>query len=262
LLEAASPLILLFIQLKNTEKIIDVNHLRKNIVNEINTFTNEAKAAHCSHQLILAAQYCLCTALDEVILLTPWGPQSGWAQQSLLSLLHRETWGGERFFMILEKMAEETKKNLPLLELLYLLLSLGFEGKYYNEEKMRRSELQYRLYRLIINYYPDVNINLSPSENIFKTKPKKYFLKFFSGVLGALLSMGLIFNTLLYWKAKPFLQALTDINISHSAFVAPQLSGKKKISAHIKYHYPRHHRFQREYHESLVLPPPAWGNPS
>ncbi len=271
LLEAASPLILLFIALRNTQTAIDAHQLRKNIVTEMNAFAQQAKTSQCSHQLILAARYCLCTALDEAVLLRPWGTQSGWAQQSLLSLIHRETWGGERFFIILEKMASEPKKNLLLLELLYLLLSLGFEGKYYNEDRMLREELKHRLYQLIMHYHPEAAKNLSPSlDNLKKDEPNKitkpYCLRFFGGILGTLLGLGLIFNTMLYWKAKPFLQDLNDINMAHSAFIAPALLGKNKIDTERKHQsYPSHTRVKHSYrhhHENLILPSPVWENPS
>lgn len=273
LLEAASPLILLFIQLRYTQTVVDVNQLRKNIVTEINIFANQAKASHCSPHLILAARYCLCTALDEAILLTPWGSQSGWAQQSLLSLIHRETWGGERFFIILEKMAAEPKKNLLILELLYLLLSLGFEGKYYNEDRILREELLHRLYQLISYHHTDADKNLSPSLEILKSaqlkKLKKFScLRFFSGILGALLSVGLIFNIMLYWKAKPFLQDIRDISMAHSVFISPAISAERldkiKINPEKNLHrrvYSEHrYLHHHQHHEDLVLPPPVWGN--
>lgn len=219
LLGAAFPLLQLFVYLKNHLNDTHPADLQNVIMTEINLFANQAKSLQCPPQLILAAQYCLCTALDEAILLTPWGSQSGWAQQSLLSTIHHETWGGERFFIILEKMALDPKKNLPLLELLYLLLALGFEGKYYNEDRMLREELKHRLYQLIAVYHPEISLHLSPSinreEKTFSPKTKELSpKKFFTIVLGAILSVGLLFNIALYFKAKPFLQALDDIQIS------------------------------------------------
>lgn len=274
LVAAASTLLLLFIHLRNTSTAmtIDINRLRKIIVAEINVFANQAKASQCSPHLILAARYCLCAALDEAILLTPWGSQSGWTQQSLLSLIHRETWGGERFFIILEKMAADPQKNLSLLELLYFLLSLGFEGKYYKEDRMLREELQHRLYKLIIYYHPEVTQKLSPSlENLTINKCQKIkklnHLKFWGGVLGIFFSIGIMFNIMLYWKAKPFLQDLKDISMEHSVFVITESPSKNKIIlekspdsySHAKH---KHHRHVRNHisDDNIVLPSPVWGN--
>ena len=55
-----------------------------------------------SNQVVISARYALCAALDEAVLATPWGHESEWAQHPLLVTLHREAWGGEKFFEVLE----------------------------------------------------------------------------------------------------------------------------------------------------------------
>ena len=47
----------------------------------------------------------LCAGLDEAVLSTPWGAQSEWAQHPLLVALHREAWGGEKFFEMLDRIS-------------------------------------------------------------------------------------------------------------------------------------------------------------
>ncbi len=61
---------------------------------------------------------------------TPWGAQSDWSTQSLLVTFHREAAGGEKFFQILDRVSGEPQRYRALLELLYVCLALGFEGKY------------------------------------------------------------------------------------------------------------------------------------
>src|SRR6202040_2939840 len=61
---------------------------------------------------------------------TPWGAQSGWAGQSLLVTFHREAAGGEKFFQILDRLVGGAQPYIPLIELLYVGLALGFEGRY------------------------------------------------------------------------------------------------------------------------------------
>jgi type VI secretion system protein ImpK len=226
LLVAAFPLIKIFMHLKFVKGEVNLRLFQKRIIEEIKLFTKRAKTMHCQPQLILAANYCLCTALDEAILMTTWGAASGWAQQSLLSVIHHETWGGERFFIILEKMAEEPKKNLILLELLYLLLALGFEGKYYNEERMLREDLQNRLYKLISFYRPEFSPSLTPDAYLEKKVPLKSISnkRFFLIILSALLIMGIFFNVILYFKSKPFLQELNDLDNLSSGYLLSQHS--------------------------------------
>ncbi len=115
LVSAAMPLLLLLIKFKNTTAHDDVASLSRQVIQEIAAFEIHAKNLQCAPRLILATRYCLCVALDEVVLLTPWGSNSVWAQQTLLSIIHKETWGGERFFIILEKMAATFAGSHPFL---------------------------------------------------------------------------------------------------------------------------------------------------
>jgi len=98
-----------------------------------------------------AARYALCASLDEAVLSTPWGAQSEWAQQTLLVALHREAWGGEKFFEMLDKISEEPARHIDLMELLYLCLALGFAGKYQVVDRghAKLAEVQQNLYRKI-----------------------------------------------------------------------------------------------------------------
>jgi type VI secretion system protein ImpK len=68
--------------------------------------------------------------LDETVLNTPWGSQSGWGHNSLSSLFYKKLIGGEEFFQILDRLKQQPSQNRDLLELAYMCLSLGFEGKY------------------------------------------------------------------------------------------------------------------------------------
>ena len=63
-------------------------------------------------------------------LVHPWGSQSEWAQHPLLVTLHREAWGGEKFFEVLDRISRDPGRHIDLMELQYLCISFGFAGKY------------------------------------------------------------------------------------------------------------------------------------
>ena len=63
----------------------------------------------------------LCAGLDEAVLSTPWGAESEWAQHPLLVTLHREAWGGEKFFEMLDRISADPARYLDLMELQYLV---------------------------------------------------------------------------------------------------------------------------------------------
>ncbi len=129
-ISAATTLLAVANKLRNTAQHSDVAGLHRNLVEEIKLFDSKLKSQNTRPEIALAARYQLCAALDESVMNTPWGAQAGWAQRSLLSLFHKETSGGEKFFAILTKMMEAPSTNLDIIELDYLLLSLGFEGKF------------------------------------------------------------------------------------------------------------------------------------
>ncbi len=130
LVNAASTLIAVFEKTRQSVSHADVGGLHQQLANEIRQFENKMKDLHLQPEVILSARYCVCAALDEAVLNTPWGSESGWSQRTLLSVFHNESAGGEKFFLILDRMKEFPAENIDILELLYIFLSLGFEGKY------------------------------------------------------------------------------------------------------------------------------------
>lgn len=216
LITAAMPLLLLMIRFKTTTSHENPLELRNQVVAEINVFEHKAKLFGFEARTILAARYCICTALDEVALCTQWGSNSAWSQQSLLSMIQKETWGGERFFIILEKMLEEPKNNLLILELIYLILSLGYEGKYYNQEKSVRDQIRHCLFQTIMMYREQPTKNLSPSKKqieIIATPIKQKFnWRPSIAAAGILLICAFSFNYATAQRAKPVLEKLNQIS--------------------------------------------------
>lgn len=130
LLASANPLLNLTAQLRATAQHPDPSALRDSLVQGIKAFESRARTAGIAAEKILAARYALCTLLDEIAASTPWGGSGLWAKQSLLVIFHNEAWGGEKFFQLLAKLAENPSANRDLLELLYVCLALGLEGRY------------------------------------------------------------------------------------------------------------------------------------
>jgi type VI secretion system protein ImpK len=151
LLRAASPLLLLAGQLRGTLSAPEVGGLRRHVLDEIRRFEQRARAASITTEVTGAARYALCACLDEAVLSTPWGAQSEWAQQTLLVALHREAWGGEKFFEMLDKISDDPERHIDLMELQYLCIALGFAGKYQAmpQGQSRLADVQQALYRKI-----------------------------------------------------------------------------------------------------------------
>jgi type VI secretion system protein ImpK len=148
---AASPLLILIGQLRSALSPMDVADLRRHSLAEMRRFESEGRALGVANDTLIAARYVLCAALDEAVLGTPWGSQSEWSQHPMLVALHREAWGGEKFFEMLERVSGDPGRHINLMELQYLVLALGFKGKYQVDPRghEKLTEVQHDLYRKI-----------------------------------------------------------------------------------------------------------------
>jgi type VI secretion system protein ImpK len=154
LVQAASPLLLMAGQFRYTPMLTDVPGLRRQVLDEIRRFEDRARSAGVKPEVVLGARYALSATLDEAVLATPWGAQSEWAQQTLLVALHREAWGGQKFFDMLERVSSDPARHIELMELQYLCLAVGFGGKYRVAEQgeAQLADVQQALYRKIRDY--------------------------------------------------------------------------------------------------------------
>lgn len=137
LLNCAATLIAVYEKTRHSATHPDVGGLHQRLSNEIRDFESKARELGYRQEVLLSARYFLCATLDEGVLNTPWGSESPWAQRTLLSVFHNETSGGEKCFLILDRMRQAPADNVDILELIYVCLSLGFEGKFRFQDRGR-----------------------------------------------------------------------------------------------------------------------------
>ena len=164
LVDSALPLLILGGRLRHTSAPQDIQQLRSQIGRAIQKFETGASAQGANREATMMARYAVCTFIDEMVLSTPWGSESGWSRNSMLSTFHKETWGGEKFFTLIERLLSDPGGNLDLLELLYTCICLGFEGKYRVLERGRAQleQVEENLYRAIAKQRGDFERELAP----------------------------------------------------------------------------------------------------
>jgi type IV/VI secretion system ImpK/VasF family protein len=150
----------------------NLTELYQDLCHETKAFENKAQTYNYRSHLILAARYALCTLIDEIILSTAWGNKSDWKNQNLLGTFQGETWGGERFFVILERSSEDPALYIDLLELMYICLNLGFEGKYHQIERghQQLTVIMDNLFRLIMQQRGEFSKKLFLRPNLIPEK--------------------------------------------------------------------------------------------
>ncbi|MCV2369036.1 type VI secretion system protein TssL, long form [Roseateles oligotrophus] len=130
LVQAAAPLLAAAPRLRAMPRQPNPQALRASLGEAIKRFESAARAQNLPNEQVVAARYILCTLLDESASSTPWGGAGAWGAQSLLVQFHNESWGGEKVFQLLTRLAESPAQHRNLLELVYMAMSLGFEGRY------------------------------------------------------------------------------------------------------------------------------------
>jgi type VI secretion system protein ImpK len=164
LVAAAADLLSDVMRLKHSVAGEDMDALNQRLTKSVKLFEHRALHEGTESSQVMAARYVLCTVVDEAVVTTTWGNESEWSQMSLLSSFHNETFGGEKFFQLLERLSRNPVKHLPMLELMYLCLSLGFEGKYrvLPRGMLELEAVRDSLYRQIRQMRGDVPREVSP----------------------------------------------------------------------------------------------------
>jgi type VI secretion system protein ImpK len=162
LVESAATLLSLASQLSTQTHDPGVAELHEHVSAEIKSFTLAAKNRGIDVEMVDKASYVLCTFLDESVMDTPWGGESFWQEKPLLGQFHNDTWGGERFFKILQEARDDPSRNIDLLELMYLCLAFGFGGTYKLVNPHEVDRIRQDLHAQIRRHRGEIDPNLSP----------------------------------------------------------------------------------------------------
>ncbi len=220
---AAGPMLALLTRLRNTIAHPMPASLRAQLLGYLRQFEEKARAAGIAQDEVMLSRYVLCTALDEAVLSTPWGSGSDWSKQSLLITLHNEAWGGEKVFQLLDHCLQNPRQRLNLLELLYLCISLGFEGRYrvMNDGRSQLEALRERVAGTIRSTHGEIERELSPHWRglvVARDRLRQFLPPWVAVAIGAALLLALLFGMRLKLaaEAEPVfknLHALGDVPV-------------------------------------------------
>jgi len=127
---AALPLLLLLARLRNTAHRPDSDSLYERTAVALRNFERRVRDAGAPSEQVRSAHYALCISIDDVVLNTPWGAASAWAKRPLAVAFHQDASEGGRFFELLARLRQTPAKFMPVIEIMYLCLSLGVMGRY------------------------------------------------------------------------------------------------------------------------------------
>ncbi|USD62285.1 type IVB secretion system protein IcmH/DotU [Vibrio sp. SCSIO 43140] len=145
ILRVSAELLSLIISVKRLECPADMYTFRMGLKGQLTDL--KYKVAKLDYPPSVADKTCFLFAvmLDEQILHSEWGEESGWENQTLVSELFGVKNGGEQFYLVAERALLQPILLKDLLELIYIMIKLGFRGRYRVEGKELLGVLVQRL---------------------------------------------------------------------------------------------------------------------
>ena len=216
LIEAAKPVFILANSMQQTTSQLSTDSLINKFSLLINNFEENAEKNGAKYDAIQAAKYCLCTFVDELAVRAGWADET-WSKNSLLVSFYDETWGGERFFEIIQNLKQDSDKNINLLEFMYLCLQFGYKGKYQvlNNGELEIDKIKRDLLALIHSKRPDQTVNLFKHNpiitNNIQRKRRLAIPLWVVGVLGAV-ALGVGYFTMQWSLGDKFNTASIKVN--------------------------------------------------
>lgn len=158
----AAPLLNLAHALQQTDYSGQIGALRRELTAAARNYETELATAGILPDQARAAHYVVCATLDDVIRNTDWGGE--WAVEGLVSTFHHDVLGGEKVYDLLAHFQRTPRANRDLLLLIYLCLSLGFEGRARVSARGATELAQVRenLFRVLRTEFDIVERDLSP----------------------------------------------------------------------------------------------------
>lgn len=216
LIEAAKPVFILANSMQQTTSQLSTDSLINKFSLLINNFEENTEKNGAKYDAIQAAKYCLCTFVDELAVRAGWADET-WSKNSLLVSFYDETWGGERFFEIIQNLKQDSDKNINLLEFIYLCLQFGYKGKYQvlNNGELEIDKIKRDLLALIHSKRPDQTVNLFKHNpiitNNIQRKRRLAIPLWVVGVLGAV-ALGIGYFTMQWSLGDKFNTASIKVN--------------------------------------------------
>ena len=130
LLRASAELLSMLVSVKRMKCPENMYTFRNGLKNALTEL--KYKVSKLDYPPSVADKVCFLYAvtLDEQILHSSWGESSGWENQTLVSELFGIKNGGEQFFVVAERALLQPVLLLDLLEVIYMMLKMGFRGRY------------------------------------------------------------------------------------------------------------------------------------
>ncbi|USD66351.1 type IVB secretion system protein IcmH/DotU [Vibrio sp. SCSIO 43136] len=204
LLDASSQLLSLCVSVKRMQQPEDMLAYRTGLKSAITELKYQIAKLDYPPSVSDKSCFLLAVMLDEQIMHSSWGEDAGWEHQTLVAELFGIKNGGEQFYVLAERALLQPVLLADLLELIYILLKMGFRGRYRETGKEQVNVLYQRLEESVFarqSEEPNVRIasvdaDIDSASNAIKPKKPVRFWRYFALFF---LSVVVTWSGLQYW---------------------------------------------------------------
>ena len=179
LTKLCTDIFLIVIRMRESEDLGKPAALRKLIIHYIDLFKKNCRSMGIRSSMTSDAVYALVALLDETVMSVPGECRDFWVTNPVQLELFGDNLAGEEYYRKLTRLMEDPEQTKDVLEIYYLCLCLGFEGKYKLGNAEERDDIIDKLARMLLKVGKRSSTSLSPhgrrniSRKLFKSKDRK-----------------------------------------------------------------------------------------
>jgi type VI secretion system protein ImpK len=168
-----TDLFLIIIRMREAEDLGDPASLRKLIGYFLDLFEKNCATIGMAQDSIGEAKYAIVALMDETVLTVPGACRDYWVSRPMQLDYFGDNIAGQEFYEKLQKLLLQPENKKDVLEVYYLCLALGFEGKYRISNPEERLAIMDDLGRKLRRTRIRVSADLSPHGKRTETSAAK-----------------------------------------------------------------------------------------
>jgi type IV/VI secretion system ImpK/VasF family protein len=126
----ATDILLIGVKIRETSNLGQPDQLKRLILAYFKDFERTCLSHGKAAESVDFTKYALAAFIDEVIVNSDSNCRESWIEEPLQTAFFNDNLAGENFFKRLESLLPDLKRNLEVIEVYYLVLALGFLGRY------------------------------------------------------------------------------------------------------------------------------------
>lgn len=145
-----TDLLLIIIKMRDTDDLGETAALRKLVNYYINQLHKNCLRSGFTPETIELVKYALVATLDETVLSIPGQARDFWITNPMQLEIFGDNIAGEEFYRKLDHLMHAPEENRSILEIYYLCLCLGFQGKYLLKDPQQREVIISRVASMLV----------------------------------------------------------------------------------------------------------------